>query len=65
MSKRGKITMGLYVACFGLSILAASLVGTKLSQFMCLLFILLMMIALYPVYLRDRRDYENAARRLP
>jgi hypothetical protein len=62
MSQRGKVAMGTYVAYFGSSVLAASFVGTKTAQIVCLVGILLAMIAMYPVYLRDRREHENSFR---
>jgi hypothetical protein len=65
MSKRGKIVMGLYTVFFGLSVSLTSLVGSELSEAINLLFILLMMVAMYPVYSRDRREFENSNRELP
>jgi hypothetical protein len=57
ISVRGKIAMGLYFAYFGLLIFVGS--NRILQGAFCVGWAVLM-VAFYPIYLRDRRDYENS-----
>jgi hypothetical protein len=59
ISVRGKIAMGIYVAFFGLLVFVGS---SKTLQCVWFAGWVILMIRMYPIYLRDRRDYENSIR---